>query len=167
LSGGGDVLTRAVIALDQINKLLSEKNVREVGGTLQDLHAVMTELRKQDIVISDLDGAVKSIGDTSTKIGALSEDSRKLVIGDGARLVANLSVAAEELRRATADTRVLIAELKEPSTRFAEGGLPEVTRAAASLQQASESLDRLVRSIEASPMNQVNKAPARTVEIKP
>ena len=167
LAGGGDVVTRAVIALDQVNKLLSEKNLREVSGTLADLHSVTSEIKRQEIIIGDLDTAVKSINETSNRIGALSEDSRRLVNGDGAKLVSNRGDVAAELKTTAAETHQLVADLRGPTVAFAQSGLPQVARAAASLQEASDSLDRLVRSLEANPIGAVNKPAARTVEIKP
>ena len=167
LQGGGDVLTRTVGALDQVNRLLSAKNLANVTGTLENLRAVTADLKKQDLVLTDLDQSLKTLNQTSARIGELSEDSRHLITGDGQRLVTNLADSAAELKATAAETRSLIAALRQPTNDFAAQGLPEITRAAASLRVTSESLDRLVRAIEANPSAAILKAPAKTVEMKP
>ena len=79
----------------------------------------------------------------------------------------HLGDVAAELKTTAAETHQLVADLRGPTVAFAQSGLPQVARAAASLQEASDSLDRLVRSLEANPIGAVNKPAARTVEIKP
>jgi len=167
LEGGGNVLTRAVEALDRFNRLLSEQNINEVSGTLADIHAISTKLRNQDQMLADLDASVKSINQTSDKIGALADESRALVNGDGKRTLVNLADAAAELKLAAADARIVVTKLQEPASDFATTSLPQINRTVTSLQTAAESLDRLVGELERNPSGVLTKAPARTVEVKP
>jgi phospholipid/cholesterol/gamma-HCH transport system substrate-binding protein len=167
LEGGGNVLTRAVEALDRFNRVLSEKNIKELSGALSDIHVTTTAIRNQTQIIGDLDATVKSINQTSERIGALSEDSRKLVNEDARKALISLAAAATELKSAAADTRAAVAKLEAPADDFARTGLPQLTRTTASLQAAAESLDRLVSEVERNPTGTLTKAPAKTVEIKP
>jgi phospholipid/cholesterol/gamma-HCH transport system substrate-binding protein len=62
---------------------------------------------------------------------------------------------------------VMIRKLEGPTTDFANTGLPQLTQAIASLQQAAESMNRLATEAEQSPQGLVGKAPAQEVKVKP
>jgi phospholipid/cholesterol/gamma-HCH transport system substrate-binding protein len=61
----------------------------------------------------------------------------------------------------------MVAKLQGPAGDFATTGLPELTQAAASLQQTAESLNRLVNEVEQNPQLLVSKSPAKQVQVKP
>ena len=161
------MLTRTVEALDRVNRLLSERNIAEVSATLADVHAITAKLRDQDQIVADLDATLKSVNQTSDKIGALADDSRRLVNTDARRTLTNLADAAAELKLATADARAVVGKLQGPVSDFATTGLPQLNRTVSSLQTAADSLDRLVNELERNPTGVLTKPPARTVEIKP
>lgn len=167
LSGGGDVLTRTVEALDRVNRLLSDKNIASVSGTLEDIHSVTTELKSQSQLLADADATIKSIGETSQRIAKLSEDSDTLINGDGRRTLKNLADAADQIKSAAQDARATLAKIQGPTTDFATNGLPRISSAITSLQSAAESLDRVVQDIESNPQGVLAKAPAKQIEVKP
>ena len=167
LAGGGDIVTRAVEALDRVNKLLSDKNLAQVSGTLADVHDITTTLKSQKQILADLDATIKSVNQTSEKIGKLSTDADTLANGDGKKTLANLSSAADEIKQTATDIKVTVAKLQGPTSDFASNGLPRVTQAIISLQQAAESLNRVVQEIEANPQGLLSKPPAKEREVKP
>jgi len=167
LSGGGDIITRAVEALDRVNKLLSDKNIASVSGTLSDVHAITGELKNQKQMLADLDTTIKSLNQTSEKIGKLSTDVDQLANGDAKRTLANAGDAAAEIKGTAADLRATLAKLQGPTTDFATNGLPRISQAIISLQQAAESLNRVVQEIEANPQGILSKPPAKERELKP
>jgi phospholipid/cholesterol/gamma-HCH transport system substrate-binding protein len=61
----------------------------------------------------------------------------------------------------------MIAKLQGPTSEFATSGLPQLTSAVVSLQQAADSLNRLAQEAEQSPRSFVAKPPAKEVEVKP
>ena len=167
LAGGGDVLTRAVETLDQVKKLVSDKNINNISGTLQDVHEITTTLKNQKQLLADLDATIKSVNVTSEKIGRLSDSVNALANGDAKKTLANLNGAAGEIKATATDIRATVAKLQGPTSDFATSGLPRITQAIISLQQAAESLNRVVQEIESNPQGIVGKAPAAERQVKP
>lgn len=167
LQGGGDVLTRAVQALDQVKKLLSDRNISQISGTLADVHQLTSTLKNQQQMLTDLDKTIRSVNETSDKIGRLSDSFGALANSDVKKTLANLDDAAGEIRSTATDIRTTVAKLQGPTSDFASSGLPRITQAIVSLQQAAESLNRVVQEIEANPQGVIGKPPAVQREVKP
>lgn len=167
LSGGGDVLTRAVEALDRVNKVLSDKNINNLSGSLADIHEVTTELKSHKQMLADLDETIKSANESIKKIGRLSDSMNDLANGDAKRTLENLNAAAGEIKETATGIRATVDKLQGPTTDFATSGLPRISQAIVSLQQAAESLNRVVQEIEANPQGVLSKAPAKERQVKP
>ena len=167
LEGGGTVLSRAVDALDRVNKLLSDKNIDSFSATITNIQAVTEEVRNQKQLLVDLDQTIKSADVTAKRFSALADSGNELLNGDGRKTIKSLSEAAEELKGTAQESRALVEKLQGPTSEFAATGLPQMTRAVVTLQTAAESLDRLVGEVERDPAAVITKAPAKTVEVKP
>ncbi|MDP3852309.1 MlaD family protein [Phenylobacterium sp.] len=167
LEGGGTVLSRTVEALDRVNRVLSDQNIRSFTAAISDTQTVTAELRQRKAIIADAQNALRSIDAAAQQIGTLSQSSQQLVDGDGKRTMKNVAGAAEEAQAAAKDLRVMIGKLEGPTSDFATNGLPQLTASVAALQQTAESLDRLIRDIETNPRGLVGKPAAQEVEIKP
>jgi phospholipid/cholesterol/gamma-HCH transport system substrate-binding protein len=167
LEGGGTVLTRTIEALDRINRVLSDDNVKTFGAAVSDVQSVTAELRERKAIIADAQKALQSIDATTSKIGELSDSSKGLIDGDAKRTLKNLGDAAEELKATAKDVRGMVGKLDGPTTDFATTGLPQLSAAVVTLQSAAESLDRLVGEVEQNPRGLVSKTPAKEVEVKP
>ena len=167
LQGGGTVLSRTIEALDRVNRVLSDENVKVFGAALNDVQAITAEARERKAIIADAQKALQSIDAAASEITELSRSTKGLVDGDGRRTLAELSEAAAELKAATRDARAMIGKLDGPTSEFADTGLPQLTRAITSLQATAESLDRLVGEVEQNPQGVVSKAPAKEVEVQP
>jgi len=167
LEGGGTVLTRTVEALDRINRVLSDQNIKTFGVAVTDAQAFTAELRDRKAIIADAQSSLRSIDAAAQQIAALSSSSQQLLDGDGKRTMKNVADAAGEAQVAAKDLRVMIGKLEGPTTDFATNGLPQLSGAVNSLQQTADSLDRLLRDIEANPRGLVGKPAAKELEIKP
>ena len=167
LEGGGTVLSRAVDALDRVNKLLSDKNIDSFSATLTNIQAVTEEVRNQKQLLVDLDQTIKSADNTAKRFSALADSANDTLNGDGKKTIKSLADAAEELKGTAQESRALVEKLQGPTSEFAATGLPQMTRAVVTLQTAAESLDRLVGEVERDPAAVITKAPAKTVEVKP
>ncbi len=167
LQGGGTVLTRTIEALDRINLVLSDGNVKTFSAALSDVQAITAEARERKQIIADAQKALQSIDAAAAEITELTRSTKGLVDGDGRRTLAELSEAAAELKAATRETRAMIAKLEGPTSEFADTGLPQLTRAITTLQSTAESLDRLVADVEQNPQGVVSKPPAKELEVQP
>jgi phospholipid/cholesterol/gamma-HCH transport system substrate-binding protein len=167
LEGGGTVLTRTIEALDRVNRVLSDDNVKTFSASLSDIQSVTAELRERKAIIADAQKALQSIETTSTRIGELSDSVNGLANGDAKRTLKNLGDAAEELKATSKEVRGMVGKLEGPTSDFATTGLPQLSSAVVTLQSAAESLDRLVSEVEQNPRALVGKAPAKELEVKP
>ncbi|MFY8143965.1 MAG: MlaD family protein [Caulobacter sp.] len=167
LEGGGTVLTRTIEALDRVNRVLSDRNIKSFGATMNNVQAVTQELRDRKAIIADAQKALQSIDQTAQSITELSNSANTLVEGDAKRTLTELGDAAAELKAAARDARGMVSKLEGPTSDFATTGLPQLSSAIVTLQSAAESLDRLVGEVEQNPRGVVGKAPAKEVEVKP
>jgi phospholipid/cholesterol/gamma-HCH transport system substrate-binding protein len=165
LAGGGTVLTRTIEALDRVNRVLSDQNIKTFSAALSDTQAVTAELRERKAIIADTQSAIQRIDAAAAQIATLSQSTNDLVNGDGKRAVKNLADATEEAKAAAKDARAMIARLQGPTADFATNGLPQVTAAVIQLQSAAESLERLVNEIESSPTSTLGKGAAQEVKV--
>jgi phospholipid/cholesterol/gamma-HCH transport system substrate-binding protein len=167
LEGGGTVLTRTIEALDRINRVLSDQNVKTFSAALSDTQAVTAELRERKAIIADGQKALQDIDAAAQQITELTKSGREIVDTDGRRTMKNVADAAEEAKETAHDARALMAKLQGPTTEFATTGLPQVTAAVIELQNAAESLERLVNEIQRSPSGALSKPSAEEMKVKP
>ncbi|WP_309091863.1 MlaD family protein [Phenylobacterium sp.] len=148
LEGGGTVLTRTIEALDRVNRVLSDQNIKTFSAALSDTQAVTAELRERKAIIADAQRALQRVEEATAEIGQLARSSRELVDTDGKRTARNLADAAEEARAAAADVRGMVAKLEGPTTDFATNGLPQATAALTQMQETAETLERLLNDLQ-------------------
>jgi len=166
LQGGGTVLTRSIEALDRMNRVLSDENIATFSAAMSDIQAVTAEARQRKTIIADAQKALASIDAAATEIAELGRTTRGIVDGDGRRSLKELAEAAEELKAAAQDARATIAKIDGPAGEFSTTGLPQLTRAIATLQSTAESLDRLASEVEQNPQGMIAKPPARDREVR-
>jgi len=167
LEGGGNVLARAVEALDRVNRVLSDKNLQAFSTTMADVQVTAAALKDRREVFADLQSVVQSADAAADNIAKLAASGQSLVDGDGKRALANVSAAAEELKKAASDVSSTVGALKGPATDFATTTLPQVQSSLVTLQEAAESLDRLVGQVEQNPRGLVGKPAAKELELEP
>jgi phospholipid/cholesterol/gamma-HCH transport system substrate-binding protein len=167
LANGNTVLTLTVNALNRVNRVLSDNNIQQFSGTLEDIHAITTEARNRKQLFADADKALVNIDTAAQSITKLSNNANGLVSGNGSRAIRNVADAAEQIKDAAAEARALVAKLQGPTVDFANNGLPQLTSAVGTLKQTAESLNRLSNEVEQSPQSLISKPPAREVEVKP
>jgi phospholipid/cholesterol/gamma-HCH transport system substrate-binding protein len=167
LEGSGTILAAAAESLNRINRLLSDQNLKNIAGSIRDINAITAEARNRKQMFADADEAIKNIDQAAQSIKQLSDSGNQLVNGDGRRSLHDIADAAAQIKDAAADARVLVKKLEGPTADFATTGLPQLTQAIASLQQAADSLNRLASEAEQSPRSLVAKPPAQEVQVKP
>jgi phospholipid/cholesterol/gamma-HCH transport system substrate-binding protein len=167
LAGGGNVMARAVEALDRVNRILSEDNIKRISGLLEDVEAVTADLRERKSIIADAQRALRSADHAAQQISELAASSNALVKGDGGQIVARLGNAATDIEAAARDLRTMMGRMEGPAGDFATTGLQQITSAGASLQQAADSFDRILAEIQQSPQGLLTKPPAQEIEVKP
>jgi phospholipid/cholesterol/gamma-HCH transport system substrate-binding protein len=167
LTGGGTVVQQAVETLHRINKVLSDRNTQRISAIFSDVQAVTAELRQRKYIIADADKTLQDADAAAVQIRDLAKSAQGLVDTDGKRTLTRFADAAGEVQSAAHDLRDIMAKLKGPTANFATNGLPQLTNALASLQEATRNLNRLLNEVERDPSAFIAKRPARQVEVKP
>jgi len=167
LEGGGNVLARTVEALDRVNRVLSDQNIRNFSATMSDVQAFSAELRERKAVIADAQQALQKAEESADAVTKLANSTNDLVNGDGKRTLKNAADAAEEVKAAAKDARTMIGKLEGPTSDFATNGLPQLTATIVQLQESAAALERLTNDVQQNPRGLVGKAPAKEVEVKP
>ncbi|THD60206.1 MlaD family protein [Phenylobacterium sp.] len=167
LEGGGTVLTRTIEALDRVNRVLSDQNIKSFSATLSDAQAVTAEVRERKEIIADAQKLIQDLDTATQHADQILQSTQELVNGDGKRGIKNIADAAEEAKATAASLRTMVDKLQGPTSDFANNGLPQITAAVVELQRAAESLERLVNEIQKSPTGALGKPPAEEVKVKP
>ena len=81
--------------------------------------------------------------------------------------IRELAEASRAIKEAAQSAQSMVSKLEGPTSDFAATGLPQLSAAIVTLQQASESLDRLTSEVERNPRGLIGKGPAKQVEVKP
>jgi phospholipid/cholesterol/gamma-HCH transport system substrate-binding protein len=166
LQGGGTVLTRTIEALDRVNRVLSDQNIKTFSTTLSDTQAVTAELKKRKDVIGDAQQALKDFDVAVQHVTALTQSGQNMLDTDGRRSLKNIADAAQEAQATAKELRGMIDKLQGPTSDFATNGLPQITATVVQLRSAAEALERLVNEVETSPTGALSKAPAEDVKVK-
>lgn len=167
LEGGGTVLTRTVEALDRVNRVLSDQNIRGLTAMVSDTQAFTAELRERKQIIADAQKALQDIDVATQNFNRVAVTGNEILSTDGRRAVRELADAATEAKTAARSARQMVDKLEGPTSDFATNGLPQISSAVIQLQQAAESLQRLVDDVQSSPTGALGKAPAEEMKVKP
>ena len=161
------MLTRTIEALDRVNRVLSDQNIKTFSATLSDAQAFTANLRERKLLINDAQKLIQDLDTATQHADGIIASTKGIIDGDGKRTVKNIAEAAEEAKAAIHDLRSMIDKLQGPTADFANSGLPQITSAIVQLQKAAESLERLVNEIQRSPTGALGKGSAEEVKVKP
>jgi len=167
LAGGGFIVQRTVEALDRVNRVFSDENIKTLSAAMSDVQAVTAELRERKTIIEDAQKTLQDADEATKQFTTLAQSSRALVDGDGRKTLVKLSDAAGEIQATAKSLRVTLDKLEGPTETFASTGLPQLTGTIASLQRATDHLDQVLGEIQADPRGLIGKPPAKEMMVKP
>ncbi|KAK0340347.1 hypothetical protein LTR94_030905, partial [Friedmanniomyces endolithicus] len=151
LSGSGTVLAQTVDALNRINRVMSDDNIRSFSTSVKNVEALTTELEARKAIFMELEEAVKNANNTILEYQGLAADMRTVVNTDGRAAIANINQATAEARTAIASANRSITGLEQPLGDFATSSLPQLSGTIEELQEATRSLQTLIDDVRASP----------------
>ncbi len=167
LNGSGTVLSAAVDSLNRINRLLSDRNIATIETTFNNIRDVSDQAAHQKVLLSDADATLKAVTAAAQSLQGMTDRGKVLLDGDAKRAVRKAADAAEQIAAVATETRAMEAGLRAPAQDFATRGLPKLTAAILSLQEAAQSLKRLTDEAQQSPRALVTKVPPKELELKP
>ena len=167
LSGSGTVLAQTVDALNRINRVLSDDNVRSFSTSLKNIESLSTELEARKGMLEQLEQALTRANSAVAEFEALAVSTRGIVEGDGRAAVANINAAAEEARAAVASINRTATNVEGPLNEFATTGLPQLQQSIQGLEEATRSLEGLIDEVRSSPRDFIGRAPTKEMEVQP
>ena len=167
LSGSGTVLAQAVDALNRVNRVLSDDNIRSFSTSLRNVESLSNELEARKGMFRELEEALAKANAAVGEYEALGADARRLVNGDGAEAIASINSAAGDARTAIASINRTATGLEGPVGELSTSGIPQLLEAIQGLQEATESLQGLVDDVRASPRDFIGRPPSRELEVQP
>jgi len=167
LSGSGTVLAQTVDALNRINRVLSDDNVRSFSTSLKNIESLSTELEARKGMLQQLEQALTRANSAVAEYEALAVSTRGIVEGDGRQAVANINAAAEEARTAVASINRIATGAEGPVNDFVTTGLPQMQQAIQGLEDATRSLEGLIDEVRSSPRDFIGRAPSKEMEVQP
>lgn len=167
LSGSGTVLAQTVDALNRINRVLSDDNVRSFSTSLKNIESLTTELEARKGMLEQLEQALTRANSAVGEYEQLAISTRRVVEGDGAQAIAKVNQAAEEARLAVASINRSATNLERPLGDFATTGLPQLTQSIQQLDEATRSLQSLIDEVRASPREFIGRPSSREMEVQP
>jgi phospholipid/cholesterol/gamma-HCH transport system substrate-binding protein len=167
LEGGGTVLTRTIEALDRVNRVLSDQNIKNFSASVSDAQAITAEVRQRKAILADAQKAIQDIDVTAQQASKLTANADELLNGDGRRTLKNVADAAESAKATAVTAQAMIEKLQGPTADFATNGLPQITAAVIDLQNAAQSLTRLVNEVQSSPSSALGKPAGQEIKVKP
>lgn len=167
LSGSGTVLAQTVDALNRINRVLSDDNVRSFSTSLKNIESLTTELEARKGMLEQLEQALTRANSAVAEYEQLAISTRRVVEGDGAQAIAKVNQAAEEAREAVASINRSATSLERPLGDFATTGLPQLSQSIQQLDEATRSLQSLIDEVRSSPREFIGRPSAREMEVQP
>lgn len=167
LSGSGTVLAQTVDALNRINRVLSDDNIRSFSTSLKNVEAITSEFEARKGMLEQLEQALTKANTAIAEWEALGASARRLVENDGREAIANINGATAEAREAIASINRTATALERPVGEFADTGLPQLTEAIGTLNEAAESLQELVDDVRASPRELIARPESKEMEVRP
>ena len=167
LSGSGTVLAQTVDALNRINRVLSDDNIRSFSTSLKNVEALSTELEARKGMFEDLEKALENANGAIAEYRALGVDARRLVNTDGQQAIQNINAATADARTAIASINRTANAIEGPAGEFATTGVPQLLEAIQGLQEATESLQGLVDDVRSSPRDFIGRPPSQELEVQP
>lgn len=165
LQGGGQMVASATEALTRVNRLLSDRNIANIGAAIHDIRTTTAELAENRNMITNAASALAKLDRAATDIQDAAASVRHIADGDGKRAFADISGAAGELKVAVHEARGVIAKLDTQSGDIGTTTLPNINATMRSLQETAESLDGLIRQIRQNPRQALGKDSGKELEL--
>lgn len=167
LSGSGTVLAQTVDALNRINRVLSDDNIRSFSTSLKNVESLSTELEARKGMIEQLEQSLIKANAAIDEYQQLGASLRALVDGDGRAAIGNINQATADARTAMAAINRTANNLEGPLNDVAVEGVPQLMHAIQGLEDATDSLQGLIDEVRASPRDFIARPPSNEIEVRP
>lgn len=167
LSGSGTVLAQTVDALNRINRVLSDDNIRSFSSSVKNIEELTKELENRKGMFLKLEEAISKANEAVGEYQALGADARQIINTDGRQAIGNINKATEDAREAIASINRSASGLEGPLGEFGATTVPQINDAVRQLNQATRSLEDLIDNVRQSPRDFIGRPAAKELEVQP
>jgi phospholipid/cholesterol/gamma-HCH transport system substrate-binding protein len=160
LSGSGTVLAQTVDALNRINRVLSDDNIRSFSTSIKNVEAMTVELEARKGMFQQLEETLTKANAAVGEYQALGVSARQMVDTDGRQAIAKAQAAIASINRSASG-------LEGPLGDFGTQTVPQLNDTIRQLDQATHSLQSLIDNVRESPRDFISKAPSKEIEVQP
>ena len=169
VSSGTEVMGRATLALERIDKLLSEENVASVSRSIENVETITGALSGNGSLFTDItsvlqsvDGAASSFDQAAQDVSQLSRDTNSEIkrVGEQASdILEELDGTAESMRSALARVEETVDSAATVIEGPATDAVTDFRLIAKDMRVLIARLDRLTREIEQNPQGLLRNEP--------
>ena len=167
LSGSSTILAQTVDALNRVNRVLSDDNIRSFSTTMRSVESITAELEARKGMLADLEEAVASANRAVQEYEQLGVSARSLIDNDARQAIGNINAASTDAREAIASLNRTVTGLEQPIGEFSGDTLPQLGQTIEQLDEASRSLQQLIDDVRASPRDFIGRPQSREMEVQP
>lgn len=167
LTGSGTVLQQTVDALNRINRVLSDDNIRSFSSSIRNVEEMTAELNARKGMLLELEQTLKNANVAVAEYQGLAADTRQIINTDGRAAIANIAKASEEARTAIASINRSASSLEEPLGEFGTTTVPQINDAVRQLNQATRALEDMIDNVRQSPREFIGRPTAKELEVQP
>lgn len=150
-----NLVNEAILAVGQLQKLLSDENVASVSGLLRNSDRLTRNLadgtEQLPAIVADVREILTQTKAATEKINTLVENGNTLLEGDAKILVAEAITTMQTATTLLARVDNMVGANETAVTQFVNTSLPEVSRMILDLRVTARNLSRLMSRIEQNP----------------
>jgi len=161
LSGSGSVIENTYEALNRVNRLLSDRNIKTFSDSLDNIEAVTADLKDRKQLLDDTHEAIVSASQAADAVTRLANTTNGVAQDKLPATLDQINAATQKLADAADHVSALSDSIKAPVDQVNTRTLPEIEESLNNINDASRSLKTLVDQVQASPQQALIKAPAK------
>ena len=144
LNSAPELMERIQRLTERLTELLSDENQNAIADILENIDVTTKELRKRAPELGDTLAearvAVHNAGIAARQVGALAENTNKLVSEEGRPAAQNLNKAIASVQSAADNLDAMISDARPGVQNFSKSTLPELNQTVRQMRKLAESL---------------------------
>ena len=157
--GAPSLINEAIAAVQQIQKLLADDNLRRISETLDHVALISANIENAtndlDTVVTTTRTTLEEIRTAAAEIGALAETGQEIVDEEARLLVEETTKTMAQATELLGRVDDLVGANDETITQFIATSLPEVSRMITDLRATSRNLNKLMARLEENPLGAI------------
>lgn len=179
LEGGGTVVEQAQVAINRVNRVLSEENIENFSGILENLNRITGSLDVSEFDVTNVNDLVTDLRNTAQEFErtaeAFQETARSataLVDGDARQVMVSIEQTLDNLDATLATYRnvggnvdELVVDVRDAINRLSNSGLTDLEETVDAIRRLVTSLGRVADALEQNPLGFITGSQEDVLEL--